>query len=176
MRAYTYYMNTRITAKWKSPPCRWEGRRPAGSNGIRDARANRFSFYLLCLDFPSISSPPPRFAGPAAIPVLPRVQQHPGDLTGMAQVVQDREHGTHCVHAEREPPDELFVELLLEVLQHQQADRETRQRARYVRDVADGRRVRRRFEGVTAVHGEPDVHASCKTKKKKNERSVRTSE
>lgn len=81
--------------------------------------------------------------------------------TGMAQVVSDGKQCTNGVHSEREPPYELFVELLLEVFQHQQTDGETGQCAGYVGDVAHGRCVRRRFEGVTAVHGEADVHAGC---------------
>lgn len=80
--------------------------------------------------------------------------------TGMTDVVDDRERGANGVHAEREPPDELFVEFLLEVLQHQQADGETGQRSGDVRDVADGRSARRRlFERVPTVNGETDVHA-----------------
>jgi len=77
----------------------------------------------------------------------------------MAQVVSDREQCTNSVHAERKPPYELLVELLLEVFQHQQTDGETGQRAGYVGDVAHGWSVRGRFKGVTAVHGEADVHA-----------------
>lgn len=84
-----------------------------------------------------------------------------GDSTGMTDVVNDGEHCAHGVHAQSEPPDELLVKLLLEVLEHQQANGEAGQGARYVRDVTHGRRTRRRLERVTAVHGEPDVHAGC---------------
>jgi len=79
----------------------------------------------------------------------------------MAQVVSDREQCTNGVYAEREPPYKLLVELLLEVFQYQQTNGETGQRAGYVGDVAHGRSVRRWFKGVTAVHGEADVHAGC---------------
>jgi len=85
----------------------------------------------------------------------------------MADVVDDREYGANGVHAQREPPDELFVELLFEILQHQQPDGETGQRPGYVRHVTDGRSVRRRLEGVPAVHGETDVHAGCTTRSRR---------
>lgn len=80
---------------------------------------------------------------------------------GVAEVVDDREQRAHGVHAQREPPDELLVKFLLEVLQHQQSDGEAGQSARNVRDVTDGRRAGRRLEGVPAVHGKPDVYAGC---------------
>lgn len=85
----------------------------------------------------------------------------------MADVVDDREHRAHGVHAQGEPPDELLVEFLLKVLEHQQTDGEAGQRASNVRDVAHGRRrARRRLERVTAVHRESDVHAGCGRKTK----------
>lgn len=79
----------------------------------------------------------------------------------MADVVDDGEHGADGVQAQREPPDELLVEFLFEVFEHQQADGEAGQRTGYVGHVADGRRGRGRFERVPAVHRETDVHAGC---------------
>lgn len=93
-----------------------------------------------------------------------RRRQHRRSSGRMADVVGDCKHGADGVHAQGEPPDELLVELLLEVLQHQQTYGEASQRARDVRHIAHGRRVRQRLERVSAVHGEPDVHAGCEHK------------
>lgn len=46
------------------------------------------------------------------------------------QIEDDREQGASRVHAQRHPPQKLFVQLLLKVLQNEQADRESRQGAR----------------------------------------------
>lgn len=80
----------------------------------------------------------------------------------MTQVVRDREQGANGVHPQSEPPDELFVKLLLEVLQHQQTNRQASQRTGNVRDVADWRRGRW-FKRVPAVYRETNINAGCNT-------------
>lgn len=57
-------------------------------------------------------------------------------------VEHNREQGAGHVDAQRHPPQELFVQLLLKVLQHQQANGQTGQRTRQVRHVRNGRRTR----------------------------------
>lgn len=90
----------------------------------------------------------------------------------MADVVDDGKQRADGVHAQREPPDELFVEFLFEILEHQQADGEAGQGAGYVGHVADGWRGGGRLESVPAVNGEADVHASCESNDKKNKKIV----
>lgn len=48
---------------------------------------------------------------------------------GVHHVESDREEGTRHVHAQCHPPQELFVQLLLKVLQHEQTDGEASQGA-----------------------------------------------
>ena len=80
----------------------------------------------------------------------------------MHEIVHDREDGAGRVDAERHPPEELLVEPLLEVLQYQQADRQTGQRAGQMRYVRDRRA--HLLGRVSVVDREPHVGARWKFK------------
>lgn len=49
---------------------------------------------------------------------------------GVEQVEHHREDGARRVHPQRHPPEQLFVQFLLEIFQHQQPDREAGERPR----------------------------------------------
>ena len=50
------------------------------------------------------------------------VWQCEAGLHAIHDVEEDGEHGAGRVHAQGHPPQQLFVQLLLEVLEHEQAD------------------------------------------------------
>ena len=70
-------------------------------------------------------------------------------------VEEDGEEGAGGVDAERNPPDELLVKLLLEILEHEQTDGETGQGTRQMSHVRHGRtHLLRR---VPVINGEANV-------------------
>lgn len=82
----------------------------------------------------------------------------------MHEVVHDREDRTRGVDTQGDPPEQLLVQPLLEVLQHQETDRQARQGARQVGDVRHRRaHLLRR---VPVVNREPHVGAGCNQKDK----------
>ena len=76
----------------------------------------------------------------------------------MHDVEDDGEQRAGQIGAERQPPDQLLVQLLLEVLQHDEAECEAGGGAGQVGHVADGR-LHGRQRRQPVVDGETDVEA-----------------
>lgn len=72
-----------------------------------------------------------------------------------AEVEDDGEDGTGGVHSQSHPPDQLLVQFLLKVLEHEQADGEAGQGASQMRHVAN--RWTQCLCCVPVVHGKPHI-------------------
>lgn len=72
-----------------------------------------------------------------------------------AQVEDDGEDGTGGVHSQSHPPDQLLVQFLLKVLEHEQTDGEAGQGASQMRHVAD--RWPQCLRCVPVIHCKPHI-------------------
>ncbi|KAJ8681520.1 hypothetical protein QAD02_017312 [Eretmocerus hayati] len=95
-----------------------------------------------------------------------RMPVHEADLASRVvrvhEVVHDREDGAGRVHAEGDPPEQLLVQSLLEVLKDEQADSEAGQGPGQVRHVRHPER--QLLHRVPVVNREAHVRARCNTK------------
>ena len=83
----------------------------------------------------------------------------------MHEIVHDREYRAGGVHPEGDPPEQLLVQPLLEVLEDEEADRQAGQGARQVRHVRDWRP--QGLGLVPVVDRETHVCARCNREEKR---------
>lgn len=93
------------------------------------------------------------------------------------QIEGDRKNGKGAIDAKCEPPDQLFVLAMPEVLEHQEANGQAGQRARQVSDIRDLRTLGKAggsgiIHKVLCVQGVAQIAGDCKKRGNTRERRL----